>query len=82
MMKKAFFVLLSLVLPLALIQPAFATGRIWVNNKTSYSVKVDIGVSFFAVTSRPASAGRSKAIGSSKLSNTKNKALFISCLSL
>ncbi len=41
-MKKALFVLLSLVLPLALIQPAFATGRIWVNNKTSYSVKVDI----------------------------------------
>ena len=41
-MKKVFFVLLSLLLPLALMQPAFATGRIWVHNQTSYSVKVDI----------------------------------------
>lgn len=42
-MKKAlFFVLLSLVLPLVSSQPAFANGRIWVYNKTSYTVKVDI----------------------------------------
>ena len=42
LMKKAFFVLLSLVLPLVWSQPAFATGRIWVHNQTSYSVKADI----------------------------------------
>lgn len=42
-MKRAlFFVVLSLMLPLAWSQPASATGWISVYNQTTYSVKVDI----------------------------------------
>jgi hypothetical protein len=42
-MKRAFIlVLVSLLLPLALSEPASAVGYITVHNATSYSVKVDI----------------------------------------
>lgn len=41
-MKRALLILLALVLTLAASRPAFANGRIWVKNLTTYSVKVDI----------------------------------------